>query len=84
VRRPRAGRHIEVRLADFYAPELREPGGEEAKAALSKIALRQQVTCVAGKKSWDRTIAVCRLGSQSIGDLMRAVGVPEGGRGRKR
>jgi micrococcal nuclease len=74
---------IEVRLADFYAAELREPGGEAAKAALARIAMGKEVTCVAGKKSYDRTIAVCKLGGQPLGDLMRAAGVPEGGRGRQ-
>lgn len=29
---------IEVRLADFYAPELHDPGGAEAKAALARLA----------------------------------------------
>ncbi len=32
---------IEVRLGDFNAPELREPGGREAKAMLERIAMGQ-------------------------------------------
>jgi endonuclease YncB( thermonuclease family) len=34
---PDATDWVEVRLADFYAPELQEPGGEAAKSALSRI-----------------------------------------------
>lgn len=72
---------IEVRLGDFYAPELREPGGEAAKHALQSVALNRQINCVAGKRSYDRVIAVCRLGGAPIGDILRARGAREGGRG---
>jgi len=30
---------IEIRIADFYAPELREEGGEEAKRRLVRLAM---------------------------------------------
>jgi endonuclease YncB( thermonuclease family) len=73
---------VEVRLADFYAPELAAAGGAEAKAALTRIAKGRQATCVADHQTYDRIAAVCRLGGRSIGDLMRAAGVPEGGNGR--
>lgn len=73
---------IEVRLADFYAPELQEPGGPEAKAALSLLTMGRQVVCIADRRSYDRVVAVCRLGGVSVGDLMRGAGVAEGGRGR--
>lgn len=73
---------IEVRVADFYAPELHEPGGREAKAVLSRIAMGQRVTCHAGKRSYDRVVAVCVLSGLSLGDRMRRAGVKEGGRGR--
>lgn len=73
---------IEVRLADFYAPELGDAGGPEAKAALTSIALGRQAACVAGKRSYDRTVAVCTINGKPIGDLMRAAGIKEGGRGR--
>lgn len=73
---------IEVRLADFYAPELGDAGGPEAKQALSTIALGKRAECVAGKRSYDRTIARCTINGKPIGDLMRAAGIPEGGRGR--
>jgi micrococcal nuclease len=77
-----ASEWVEVRLADFYAPELQEPGGEAAKAALSRIALGRTVSCVAGNRTWDRVAARCTLQGVSLGDRMRAAGVAEGGRGR--
>jgi endonuclease YncB( thermonuclease family) len=75
-------RWIEVRLADFYAPELQAPGGQDAKRALIRIAMGRQVTCTAGKRSYDRVVARCWVGPTSIGDLMRRAGVSEGGNGR--
>ncbi|MBJ7410138.1 MAG: nuclease [Phenylobacterium sp.] len=73
---------IEVRLADFYAPELNKPGGRQAKAALERIAMGRQVTCKAGRRSYDRVVARCTLGGISLGDRMRRAGVEEGGNGR--
>lgn len=78
----------EIRLGDFDAPEWREPGGPEAKAALSDIAYGKTVDCTpcegarrAGQcRSYDRIIATCRLEGRKIGDLMRARGIREGGR----
>lgn len=76
------GDWIEVRVADFYAPELNAPGGREAKAALERITRGRRVECVAGKRSYDRVVATCRIDGRSLGDLMRRAGVSEGGRGR--
>lgn len=77
---------IEVRLADFNAPELRSPQGPRAKAALERIALGHTAQCVAGGgrrgnvvTSYDRVIATCRINGRRIGDLMREAGVQEGG-----
>lgn len=71
---------VEVRLADFDAPELGEPGGRQARDVLSRIALGRPVRCVAGSRSWDRVVAKCTVNGRPIGDLLRAAGVPEGGR----
>lgn len=77
---------IEVRLADFNAPELNAEGGAAAKAALERIAISRTVHCIAGGGrsrrviSYDRVIAVCRIGGRPLGDLMREAGVEEGGR----
>lgn len=73
----------EVRLADFYAPEIHEAGGPEAKRALSRLVEGRKVECLAEHRSYDRVVAVCRLRGRSVGDLMRSAGVSEGGRGRK-
>lgn len=74
---------VEVRIADFFAPELDEPGGPTAKTMLERLAIRRQAVCTSeGRKTWDRVVAVCRIGGVSIGDRMRQVGVAEGGRRR--
>ena len=77
---------IEVRLADFNSPELQTPAGPAAKAALERIAMGRTAQCVAGGGrsrrvvSYDRVIAVCRIGGRRIGALMREAGIEEGGR----
>ncbi len=73
---------VEVRLADFFAPELREPGGAEAKARLERLVMGRRLDCLAGHRSYDRIVASCRLEARPLGDLLRARGAPEGGRGR--
>jgi endonuclease YncB( thermonuclease family) len=73
---------VEVRVSDFYAPELNAPGGQEAKAVLERIAKGRRVECRALRKSYDRAVARCVLQGRSLGDLMRAEEVREGGNGR--
>lgn len=73
---------VEVRIADFYAPELRRPGGRAARDALVRIAMGRTIRCVADHRSYDRIVASCTLGGVSLGSLMRRNGVPEGGNGR--
>lgn len=76
---------IEVRLADFDAPELHSPDGKRSKAFLEQVALARAVNCEArrGRSGrvivYDRVIAVCRLRDRSIGDLLRELHAPEGG-----
>lgn len=74
-------RWVEVRLADFYGPELNAPGGREAKAALVRLSKDRRAVCRAQHRSYDRIVAVCRVDGRSLGDLMRAQGVREAGRG---
>lgn len=71
---------VEVRLADFRAPELSEPAGPAAKAALQRLVMGRRVRCVASGRSYDRVVADCTLEGVSLGALMRAAGVREGGR----
>ena len=80
---PEASDWVEVRLADFYAPELHEAGGEAAKAVLSRMTLGRTVSCTAQHRSYDRVVARCALNGVSLGDKMRAAGIAEGGRGRR-
>jgi endonuclease YncB( thermonuclease family) len=76
---------IEVRLADFDAPELHAPDGRLSKSLLEQVAFGQNVACEArrGRRGrvivFDRVIAVCRVHGRSIGDLLRARRAPEGG-----
>lgn len=72
---------IEVRLADFNACELNEPGGKAAKANLHKILFGKIVECVAGKRSYDRVVAQCTVEGHKVGDVLRQAGTCEGGRG---
>ena len=74
-------RWIEIRLADYYAPELHDKGGADAKRRLERITMGKTLVCKAGRRSYDRIIAACMLGGQSIGSLLRANGGIEGGRG---
>jgi endonuclease YncB( thermonuclease family) len=77
---------IEVRLADFDAPELHAAFGARAKASLEDVALGRAAFCTAVRgrngrvQVYDRVIAVCRISGQSIGTLLRQVGAPQGGR----
>lgn len=73
---------IEVRVADFYAPEISEPGGKAAKATLQRIAMGKRAECLARNRSYDRIVAVCTIDGVSVAELMRRAGVAEGGRGR--
>lgn len=76
---PSPGDWAEVRLADFYAPELAQPGGRQAKSQLERLVSGKRVECVAQHRSYDRVVARCVLRGNSLGDLMRAAGAPEGG-----
>jgi micrococcal nuclease len=80
---PSQSQWAEVRLADFYAPELHEAGGSEAKASLGRLVEGKSVECIAANRSYDRVVAVCRLRGRKVGDLMRSAGIQEGGRGRQ-
>lgn len=76
---------FEVRLGDFNAPELGEPGGHGAKDALSKLTLGQKVECwLDDQDKLNRIVAVCTLCHENIGDLLRAQGVRESSRGIER
>lgn len=73
---------VEVRLADFYAPERSDPMGLAAKAALQHIAMGKRAVCIAEHRSYDRVVARCTVAGRSLGDTLRQAGIREGGRGR--
>jgi micrococcal nuclease len=77
----RPDRWIEVRLGDFYAPELNARGGKDAKRRLEQIAMDQPLSCRAGKRSYDRVVGYCTVKGQPLGRLLRSNGAVEGGRG---
>lgn len=79
---PAPDRWVEIRLADFYAPELGEPGGPEARRALERLVRHRRLACRIEKRSYDRAVSRCTLDGVPLGDLLRKAQVPEGGRGR--
>jgi len=76
---------IEIREADWFAPELHEPGGREAKAVMDRLVGRRAVCTVRRGQngrvtSYDRVIASCSVDGVPIGVRMRAAGIAPGGR----
>lgn len=71
---------VEVRLGDFRAPELSEPGGERAKQLLVATTMGRTLACLAGRRSYDRVVATCTLDGRPLGDELRRRGGVEGGR----
>lgn len=80
---------VEIRLANWFAPELHDAGGREAKAALMSIALGRPAVCTVERGmggrtfSYDRAIARCRVGSRDLAPQLESLGVAQGGRGRR-
>lgn len=72
---------IEIRLADFYAPELHADGGLAAKDLLSRVAMGRRLECVAEHRSYDRIVAACVLNGRPLGQLLRQAGGHQGGNG---
>ncbi|AUW59278.1 nuclease [Sphingobium sp. SCG-1] len=75
---------IEVRLADFYAPELHERGGQVAKRRLQRIVMGKTLVCRAGRRSYDRVVGACTAGGRPLGTVLGNAGGVEGGRGKSR
>jgi micrococcal nuclease len=70
VRPATGGRAIPIRLRGISAPELREPGGKEAKAFLERLTLGRSVVCdLTGEASHDRLVGYCAL-SLDLGDAL--------------
>jgi hypothetical protein len=76
---------IEVRLADFDAPELSTTEGKRGKAILEHEAIGRQVSCTVTKgrngktTTYDRVLAVCSIGGTTIGAALRNADAPSWG-----
>lgn len=75
---------IEVRLGDFYAPELHARGGIVARQRLERLVRGKALACRAGRQSYDRVVGYCTLNGRPLGSLLRTAGGTEGGRGWRR
>jgi len=77
---------VEVRLADFDAPEMSTPDGKRAKAMVAQLLKGKMVACavVRGRsgrtRSHDRVLAICNLNGVPLGEYLRRQRVPRGGR----
>jgi len=78
---------VEIREARWFAPELHEAGGRQAKAVMDSLVGRH-ATCIVERgrngstRSYDRVIAACAVDGRPIGKIMTRAGIAEGGRGR--
>ncbi len=56
-----------VRLQGLAAPELHEPGGQEAKNALIELVRGQHIICeLDGTTSYDRVVGICYVGGRDL------------------
>jgi len=78
---------IEVRLENWFAPELHDAGGREAKALMTSIAKGRPAACVVRQGhngraySYDRVFATCSIGGRDLAALARSAGGRQGGKG---
>lgn len=75
-----------VRVWGVNAAELRDPGGAEAKRALTRLISGKVLTCVKRGKSYDRVVALCTVDGRDVAAEMvrrgHAVDWPKYSRGR--
>ncbi len=66
---------VPVRLNGVASPEMSEPGGPEATAAMVRMIAGRIVTCdLSGARTHDRIVGVCYVGGQDIGAAIIAAG----------
>ena len=66
---------VRVRLNGVAAPELREPGGVEAKTFLEALLTTKTIRCsLSGVSSYNREVGVCWSGTTDIGAAIIASG----------
>jgi len=72
-----------LRISNIDAPELCQPWGQEARAALQDLVLNQSVTVVTGSRDRQgRTWARVRVGALDVGERLAADGHAWSVRGR--
>lgn len=84
---PNPNTWVEIREARWFAPELHEPGGRQAKAVMDRLVGHRAVCTVerghnGSTRSYDRVIAACSVDGQPIGKIMARAGIAQGGHGR--
>ena len=68
---PAGKKPIEVRLRDIDAPESCQPWGEQARAALSELALNKVATLqISGRDSYGRTLGVLMIDDLNVGKTL--------------
>jgi len=78
---------VEIRLENWFAPELHDPGGAEAKALMVSLAQGRPASCVIRRGrngqtySYDRAFATCTVGGQDLAASAQRAGGRQGGRG---
>lgn len=66
---------IPVRLNGVAAPELSEPGGAEATAAMVRMIAGRIVTCeLNGQRTHDRMVGICYVDGVDVGEAIIAAG----------
>jgi endonuclease YncB( thermonuclease family) len=83
VQRPGCG-SIRVRLGNWDAPELNQPGGRLQRDALTVLAKYRRATCTvvrgrSGYASHGRPISKCRVRGRDVGESMARMGFQQGG-----
>ena len=61
-----------VRIQNFNAPELHQPGGPEAKARMQALTLGKEVHCDGkARDRYGRLVARCSVNGRDLGQAMR-------------
>lgn len=75
------GRVARPQILVQTSTDANEVQGANSKRQLEKLVMGRKIECRAGRYSYDRVIGACTLGGQRLGDVLRAMGAREGGRG---
>jgi endonuclease YncB( thermonuclease family) len=76
---------IEVRMADFDAPELSTNEGKRGKDILAREIANREISCTTSKgrsgktTTYDRVLAVCQVNGSRVADMLARAGALTGG-----